>query len=50
MFSAMLSALMIRTVDGGHKMNTYMHFVLLTWIGAIVAIGTKVLVATVISI
>jgi len=50
LFSAMLSALMIRTVDGGHKMNTYMHFVLLTWIGAIVAIGTKIMVATVISI
>jgi len=50
MFSAMLSALMIRTVDGGHKMNTYIHFVILTWIGAVIAIGTKILVATVISI
>jgi len=50
MFSAMLSALMIRTVDGGHKMNSYMHFVLLTWIGTVVAIATKVLVAAVISI
>jgi flagellar protein FlaJ len=50
MFSAMLSALMIRTVDGGHKMNTYMHFVLMTWIGAIVAIATKMIVSSVISI
>jgi flagellar protein FlaJ len=49
-FSAMLSALMIRTVDGGHKMNTYMHFVILTWIGAIVAIVTKIVVSSVISI
>ena len=28
-FSALLSALMIRTVDNGHKINTYMHFVFL---------------------
>jgi flagellar protein FlaJ len=50
MFSAMLSALMIRTVDGGHKMNTYLHFVLMTWIGSIIAIATKVLVSAVINI
>ena len=50
MFSAMLSSLMIRTVDGGHKMNTYMHFVILSWVGAIVAIITKSMVATVINI
>jgi flagellar protein FlaJ len=41
MFGAMLSALMVRTVDGGHKMNTYIHFVALTWIGAITAAVTK---------
>jgi len=45
MFSAMLSALMIRTVDGGHKMNTYLHFVVLSWIGAVIAILTKSLVS-----
>ena len=44
MFNAMLSALMIRVADGGHKANTYMHFVILSWIGAIVAIMTKWLV------
>ncbi|WP_284006923.1 archaellar assembly protein FlaJ [Haloarcula pelagica] len=44
MFSAMLSSLMIRTVDGGHKANTYMHFVILTWIGAITGTFTKWLV------
>jgi flagellar protein FlaJ len=44
MFSAMLSALMIRTIDGGHKANTYMHFVLLSWIGAITGTFTKWLV------
>ncbi|WP_225333132.1 archaellar assembly protein FlaJ [Halomicrobium urmianum] len=44
MFGAMLSALMIRTTDGGHKANTYMHFVLLSWIGALTAVATKYLV------
>ncbi len=44
MFSAMLSALMIRTADGGHKVNTYIHFVLLSWIGAVISVATKWLV------
>ena len=44
MFSAMLSALMIRTIDGGHKANTYMHFVLLAWIGGVTGTFTKWLV------
>jgi flagellar protein FlaJ len=40
-FNAMLSALMIRTLDGGHKLNSYTHFVILTWPGALTAIFTK---------
>ncbi|ELZ25766.1 flagellar assembly protein J [Halosimplex carlsbadense 2-9-1] len=44
MFGAMLSALMVRTVDGGHKINTYVHFVALTWIGSITGVMTKWLV------
>ncbi len=44
MFSALLSALMIRTVDGGHKINSYMHFVLMAWISALVALATKWLI------
>mgnify|MGYP000014705640 FL=1 len=50
MFGAMLSALMVRTVDGGHKANTYMHFVLLSWIGAVTSIATKWLVTQFIGI
>ncbi|WP_267163898.1 archaellar assembly protein FlaJ [Halovenus salina] len=46
MFSAMLSSLMVRTVDGGHKVNTYMHFVLLAWISSLVAIFTRWLINT----
>jgi flagellar protein FlaJ len=41
LFNAMLSSLMIRTVDGGHKINSFMHFVLLSWTGALVAVLTK---------
>jgi flagellar protein FlaJ len=44
MFSALLSALMIRTVDGGHKINTYVHFVVMAWIAALISIGTKWLI------
>ncbi|MDS0281997.1 archaellar assembly protein FlaJ [Haloarcula onubensis] len=44
MFSAMLSALMIRTIDGGHKANTYLHFVMLAWIGGVTGTFTKWLV------
>ena len=50
MFGAMLSALMIRTVDGGHKLNTYLHFVALTWIGAITGALTKWLVSQFLSV
>ena len=38
--NAMLSSLIIRVVDGGHKVNSYMHFVMLTWISSIVAVAT----------
>jgi flagellar protein FlaJ len=43
LFNALLSSLMIRTVDGGHKMNAYLHFVALVWIGVIVAVATKMM-------
>jgi flagellar protein FlaJ len=45
LFNALLSSLMIRTVDGGHKLNTYIHFVALSWLSAIVAVGTKAMVS-----
>jgi len=49
-FNALLSALMIRTTDGGHKLNSYMHFVVLSWLGAIISIFTKAVVSAVINI
>ncbi|MFB6242674.1 MAG: archaellar assembly protein FlaJ [Halobaculum sp.] len=50
LFNAVLSSVMIRTIDGGNKANAYLHFVLLTWVGALTAIGTKALVTAVLSI
>jgi len=45
LFNAMLSSLMIRTTDGGHKANAYVHFVLLVWVGGVVSVVVKVMVA-----
>jgi len=50
LFNALLSSLMIRTVDGGHKMNAYVHFVILAWIGALVGIMTRRIVGTLIAV
>jgi flagellar protein FlaJ len=50
MFSAMLSSLMIRTVDGGHKINTYLHFVAMAWIAALVSILTRTVVGAFLSV
>jgi flagellar protein FlaJ len=40
MINAVLSSLIIRTVDGGHKGSALLHFVMLTWIGCVVAVLT----------
>ncbi|MFB6164132.1 MAG: archaellar assembly protein FlaJ [Haloarculaceae archaeon] len=45
-FNALLSALMIRTTDGGHRMNAYMHFVIMTWLGSVISIITKAMVSS----
>ncbi|MEZ3115779.1 archaellar assembly protein FlaJ [Halobaculum sp. MBLA0147] len=50
LFNALLSSVMIRTIDGGNKANAYLHFVLLTWLGALTAMGTKEIVTAVLSI
>ena len=46
LFNALMSALMIRTVDGGHKANAYIHLVVMVWLGVIVAVATKIVVGT----
>ncbi|UIP00048.1 archaellar assembly protein FlaJ [Halobaculum sp. CBA1158] len=50
LFNAVLSSVMIRTIDGGNKANAYLHFVLMTWLGSGVAIFTKYLVSTILTI
>ena len=50
LFNALLSSLMIRTVDGGHKMNAYLHFVVLAWIGAVIGVVTRYVVSTLIAV
>ncbi|MFD1684640.1 archaellar assembly protein FlaJ [Halobellus litoreus] len=50
LFNALLSALMIRMVDGGHKVNAYLHFVVLVWIGSGSAVVTSSLAGGLISV
>lgn len=50
LFNALMSALMIRTVDGGHKANAYIHLVVMVWLGVIVATATKVVVHSFLSV
>ena len=49
LFNALLSSVMIRTIDGGNKANAYLHFVLMTWLGCLVSIVTKALVSNILS-
>ncbi|WP_115863520.1 archaellar assembly protein FlaJ [Halorussus litoreus] len=46
LLNAVLSSLMIRIADGGHKVNSYMHFVLLTWMSCLVAVFTQIVVGS----
>jgi flagellar protein FlaJ len=50
LINALISALIVRVVDGGHKVNAYMHFVLLTWLTAVVGSATLELVGTLLGI
>jgi flagellar protein FlaJ len=50
LFNAVLSSVMIRTVDGGNKSNALVHFVALLWLGCLTAVVTKALVAGILSI
>ncbi|WP_128475888.1 archaellar assembly protein FlaJ [Halorussus pelagicus] len=46
LLNAVLSSLMIRIADGGHKVNAYMHFVLLTWSSSVIAVFTRIVVGS----
>ncbi len=47
---SLLSAVMIRLVDGGNLLNGTTHFVLMVWIGAISAVVCKSAVASLLGI
>ncbi|MDF9744662.1 archaellar assembly protein FlaJ [Natrinema salsiterrestre] len=48
--NAGLSAVMIRLTDRGHMISALVHFVFLTWLGAVVAVVTQYVVNVVISV
>ncbi|MFW6384825.1 MAG: archaellar assembly protein FlaJ [Halodesulfurarchaeum sp.] len=48
--NALLASLIIRVVDGGHKVNSYMHFVIMTWISSLVAVATIEIVGTLLAV
>jgi len=48
--NALLSSLMIRSADGGNAANAYMHFVLLTWVGATVGWFTQKMIGVFLSV
>jgi flagellar protein FlaJ len=50
LFNALLSSLMIRTVDGGHPVNSFIHFVVLAWISSLVGVLTTTMVGAFLSI
>ena len=50
LFNALLSSLMVRTVDGGHKANSHLHFVLLVWVGCLLAVATSHLAGALLSV
>jgi flagellar protein FlaJ len=49
-FNALLSSLMIRTTDGGHNLNAYVHFVVITWLGTLISMLTKSMVSSFLSV
>ncbi|MFD1644112.1 archaellar assembly protein FlaJ [Haloarchaeobius litoreus] len=49
-FNAMLSSIMVRVADRGHILSGYVHFVALTWTGALTAVITKIAVDALISV
>ena len=45
LFNAVVSSLTIRTADGGHYGNAFLHFVVLIWVGCLTAVGTESLIS-----
>ncbi len=50
LFNAVMSALTIRTADGGHYGNALLHFVALVWVGCLTAVATEMLITSLLDI
>ena len=50
LINGVLSSLMVRVVDGGHKVNAYIHFVVLTWISCVIGALTLGLVESLLAV
>ncbi|QLG49270.1 archaellar assembly protein FlaJ [Natrinema halophilum] len=50
LINAALSAVMIRITDRGHIISSLVHFVFMTWLGAVIAVVTEFVVNAVISV
>jgi flagellar protein FlaJ len=50
LINAFLSSMMIRVIDRGHSLNALPHFVIQTWLAAIVAVVTRFLVSGLINV
>lgn len=46
LFNALVSSVMVRMVDGGHKVNAFIHFVGLAYVSAFIAVLTRSLVSS----
>jgi flagellar protein FlaJ len=50
LFNAVMSSLALRTSDGGHLGNSYIHFVVLTWVGSTTAYATEKLISVLLEV
>ncbi|MFB6112533.1 MAG: archaellar assembly protein FlaJ [Halodesulfurarchaeum sp.] len=50
LINALLASLIIRVVDGGHKVNSYMHFVIMTWSSSLIGVATIEIVGTILAV
>ncbi|WP_332897791.1 archaellar assembly protein FlaJ [Haladaptatus sp. CMSO5] len=50
LLNCLLSAVMIRVIDRGHLMNSYVHFVMLSWVAAVTGVLTREAVGALITI
>lgn len=48
--NALINSAMMKTVDGGHSISSYVHFVAFMWVGSLTAVVTKTFVSGFISV